>query len=440
MKRILSTLVILVFLTYAISAFGQGTMNPAPKKSNIGVGFNMGLQKPYVDVLHTGVGLAGEFMMRFLIGNYLDVSLGLGYGTLNDGFSYNTFVTDMISGDIKANIHLTKPGKTNPYISLGLGFNNFSYTRNKPWAIGRETFEDNRYTDGNFIYGCGAEFMLTPQIAINTLLDYRFSMGDALDGAELGKHKDGYLNARVGITYYLSPRGVKSEPSQDELLALQRSEYGIAGSGEAGESSDRLDMFEAKLDKMEAADANLSMEQYVRLKSRVDELNQLVGIKENELTELKSTLDFKDQRIADLETALQTSTFAPAEKSSTSGDFSYNYEQALRKFYARDYKSAIDLFTGLLRDYPSHALAANCQYWLGECNFGLREYRTAADAFEAVFKFPESTKRDDATLMMGRCFYNLNEKTQAREYFQAVIDQHPGSEYVEKARQWLGRL
>ncbi len=439
MKHIISVSVILVLLMLAFSVAAQDDTNLASKRSNIGVGFNLGLQKPYCDVLHTGVGLAGEFMMRFLVGDYLDVSVGLGYGTLNDGFSYNTFVTDMITGDVKANIHLTRPGKTNPYVSMGIGFNNFSYTRNKPWAIGSEEFEDERFTDGIFIFGAGTDFMLTPQIALNTLIDYRFSMGDALDGAEVGKHKDGYLNARVGITYYLSPRGQKPAQTEDELLALQRSEYGSAMSGATG-SNNRFDMFEAKLDKMEAADANLSMEQYVRLKSRVDELNQLVTIKEDELDELKSTLDFKEQRIADLQSALQTSEASGAGSAPLSRDFSYHYEQSLRKFYARDYRGAIALFSSLLREYPTHTLASNCQYWLGECYFGSRDYKSAADAFTAVFNYAESTKRDDATLMLGRCYYSLNERGKAREYFQAVIDQHQGSEYVEKARQWLRRL
>jgi len=42
--------------------------------------------------------------------------------------------------------------------------------------------------------------------------------------------------------------------------------------------------------------------------------------------------------------------------------------------------------------------------------------------------------------MLGRCFFALNDKTNARDYFQAVIDKYPGSEYIEKARQWLRRL
>lgn len=435
MKRIafFAYIASLAFIS-STAAAQESTLAP-PKESKIGVGFNIGLQKPYCDVLHTGAGLAGEFMMRYLLGRYFDISLGLGYGTLNDGFSYNTFVTDVIAGDIKANIHLSRPGNTNPYIFVGAGFTNFSYTINKPWAIGSRDLLDQRMSDGSLLYGGGVEFMITPQIAINTFMDYRFSMGDRLDGAELGKYKDGYLNARTGITYYLTPRKPKPRVEQDELLALQNSEYGTSGA-EKGDSS--LDMFEAKLDKMEAGNAELSMEQYVRLKSRVDELNQLITIKEAELDELRSSLDFKNQRIADLETTLQSSSTTEGEL--VSGDFSANYEEALKLFYARDYSRASAIFTALLTKFPSHTLASNCQYWIGECYFGLQNYQQAAQAFLAVYQFAGSTKSDDATLMLGRCYNALNDKNGAREYFQSVIDKYPGSEYTEKARKWLTRL
>jgi tol-pal system protein YbgF len=437
MKRSFIVTTIAVLLLYAGFAPAQVTGAAQPKNSKIGLGFNIGMQKPYCDVLHTGAGLAGEFAMRYLLSNYLDLSLALGYGTLNDGFSYNTFVTDLITGDIKANIRLSRPGNTNPYLFVGAGFTNSSYTRNKPWALGSPEFEKERISDGAFIYGGGVEFMITPQVALNTFLDYRFSTGDALDGAELGKYKDGYLNARVGITYYLSPRPGKTQPPRDDLLALQHGQLGAGREQSSGDSS--MDMFEAKLDKMESGDAELSMEQYVRLKSRVDELNQLINIKETELDELRSTLEFKNQRIADLETTQQSST--PAEQGAAlSGDFSYNYEEALKAFYARDYQKAASIFSSLLTSYPNHTLASNCQYWIGECMFAVRDYQQAAAAFQAVNNYNNTTKKDDATLMLGRCYYALNDKANAREYFQSVLDNYPGSEYLEKARQWLRRL
>ncbi|MBN2355594.1 tetratricopeptide repeat protein [candidate division KSB1 bacterium] len=435
MKHIAILLLVTCLCLFTI-VHGAETTAAAKEQPNIGLGFNLGFQKAYCDVLHTGAGLAGEFMARFYLGKYFDLSFGLGYGTLNDGFTYNTFQTSLINGDLKANIHLTKPGKFNPYVSIGAGVVSFGYTRNKPWAIGSEDFEDERFFDGSFIYGGGMEVMVTPQTAINLLADYRFSTGDALDGAELGKSKDGYLNTRVGFTYYLGKRPTRAEPSDADLLALSGTEYGVTSGAEASGGNEKLAMFEAKLDKLEASDTELSMEQYVRLKSRVDELNGLIENKDEELDDLKSTLTFKNQRIADLETSLQRTGTAPY----TAGGFSANYEEALRLFYSRNYRSAINGFSDLMSRYPDHDLVSNCQYWIGECLFGLREYSSAADAFQKVFTYHHTTKRDDATIMLGRCHYNMNERDKAKSYFQALIDEYPESEYTGKARQWLSRL
>jgi len=427
---------LLLFTTFCLFTMAAAADEKAAKQSNIGVGFNVGFQKPYCDVLHTGAGLAGEFMARFFLGKYVDLSFGLGYGTLNDGFSYNTFQTDLVTGDVKANVHLSKPGRINPYLSLGAGVVNFGYTRNKPWAIGTSDLEGERFFDGSFIYGGGMEIMTSPQTAINLLADYRFSTGDALDGAEVGKSKDGYLNTRIGFTYYLGKRPTKSQPSQDELLALQHAEYGAGGGGEQGGSENKLSRFEAKLDNLEASDTELSMEQYVRLKSRVDELTGMVEGKDKELDELRSTLDNKNQRIVDLENAVKRTTAAPAGQ----GNFADTYEEALRQFYSRDYSTAITLFKDLLNRYPSNKLASNCYYWIGESYFGLKEYESAASAFQSVFNYDNSPKKDDATIMLGRAYYNLNEHDKAKSYFQALLDDYPDSEYVSKARQWLGRL
>ncbi len=415
---------------------GAETQTAANEQSNIGLGFNIGFQKPYCDVLHTGAGLAGEFMARFYLSKYFDLSFGLGYGTLNDGFIYNTFQTTLVNGDVKANIHLTRPGRWNPYISIGAGVVNFQYFKNKPWAIGSDELVGQSFFDGSFIYGGGMEVMISPQTAINLLADYRFSTGDALDGAEVGRAKDGYLNTRVGLTFYLGKRPLRPEPSEAELLAMQGREYGASGSYEKSGSSDKLAMFEAKLDKLEASDTDLSMEQYVRLKSRVDELNGLIEVKDKELEDLKNQLNFKNQRLADLETSVRPS----GRTAGYVGGFSAEYEEALRLFYGRNYRAAIDKFSDLMSRYPNHDLVSNCQYWIGECLFGLREYRAAADAFQKVFNYTNITKRDDATIMLGRCYYNLNERDKARSYFQALIDDYPDSEYLPKARQWLSRL
>ncbi len=428
MRRLLAVL----FLSSL--ALGLCSANAAEKQGPaIGIGLNAGVQKPYCDVLHTGMTPAGELMLRFVANDILSLSLSVGGGLLSDGFSYYTYQTQLISGDIKANISLAKSGRVRPYLFVGASTISFEYTRNKSWAIGLPVNEGKTFTSSSLILGGGMEILTSPQFALNVFADYRNTPTDLLDGAELGKAKDGYLNGRIGFTYYFTKRSVSQPKTEDELIALQQGEYGASSE----ENKQKLSVFEAKLDKLEAGDADMSMESYVRLKSRVDELNQLIETKERELADLRSTLDFKDKRIVDLESNLQKGGSSASVQIS---DFSTSYDDALRQFYAHRYNDAASIFSALKQKYPQHQLAGNCQYWVGECYFGLQDYRSASEAFQSVFDWKNSMKKDDATLMLGRCYYNMRDMAKARSYFQGVIDDYPDSEYIEKARQWLGRI
>jgi tol-pal system protein YbgF len=414
---------------------------PKEKEAKLGIGLNAGVQKPYCDVLHTGLAPAGEVMMRLLLGKMFNISLSVGGGLLSDGFSYSTYSTTMAVADLKLNINLSSTGRMRPYLSVGASGYSFEYKRNKSWALGLPSNEKKSFTSSAIIVGGGVEYHTSPKFAINMFADYRHTPTDLLDGAEIGKAKDGYLNGRVGFTYYLGGRAIKKQPKpEDQLIALQQGEAGDM----SAENKDKLATFEAKLDKLEAGDADLSMESYVRLKSRVDELNQLIESKEKELDDLHSALDFKNRRIADLESSLQKATTGGGAITSSTTvnvtDFSPSYDEALRHFYGRRYSQAIAIFDQLKTKYPNHALASNCQYWVGECYFGMANYQQALDAFQAVFNWAASTKKDDATLMLGRCYLNLNDRDKARGYFQGVISDYPESEYIEKAKAWLNKI
>jgi tol-pal system protein YbgF len=459
MKKIIVLLTVLigfVLVGFAVSqedsTSSQSVETSNSSKSMIAVGGNIGVQKIYCDlqhlkpgstsemvVTHTGLGPAFEAMVKLLVSDRFHLSASLGYGQLNDGFSNNSFVTSLITGDLKANINLLKPGKWNPYVTLGLGLFSFSYDSTSINAHPDQGYVGKSYFDGALIFGGGVEYMVTPKIAINAFADYRQCTGDFLDGEKRGNSNDGYLNARAGINYYLGGRKLPaSAPTKEDLLASTENSESDAL---LNEKDNNVNMFAAKLDKMDSEENELTMENYVRLKSRIDELSSLIDNKEKELEELKATLDFKDQRIADLRTELDRASSSPRynspSSSSASGDFSTGYENALRDYYARDYHRAIDEFKSLVNNFSDHKLASNCQYWIGECYFGMNDFTQAADAFQRVFDFSFSYKKDDATLMLGRCYMKLNDNTRAKSFFQGLINDYPDSEYIEKAKDWL---
>jgi TolA-binding protein len=78
------------------------------------------------------------------------------------------------------------------------------------------------------------------------------------------------------------------------------------------------------------------------------------------------------------------------------------YRDALDRFRQRQYKDAIDIFEWLTEQYPTDALASNCQYWIGESYFGLADYKKAYTAFKRVTEYAGATKKVDALTMMRR--------------------------------------
>ncbi|MBN2410930.1 tetratricopeptide repeat protein [candidate division KSB1 bacterium] len=158
---------------------------------------------------------------------------------------------------------------------------------------------------------------------------------------------------------------------------------------------------------------------------------------------LNTTADFDSMQIVSERQNIRESMGASELSSMTESDlnlFSDRYDNALRLFYTEQYNDAIRILADLKQKYPSHSFAVNCQYWTGECYFGLRDYNTALDAFQKVLVFGESNKSDDSIMMIGRCYYKLNDKINAKFYFNKLLLDFPKSEYVSKARLHLARL
>jgi tol-pal system protein YbgF len=423
---------IFCLLILVVSLQAQLTTSSTPARSNMSIGLNLGVAKPFCDVQHTGAGLGFEFMYNLELGSKFGLAFALGFQELNDGFTYNSFETNMITGDFKLNYFIVSTASLRPYVFIGLGVHNYQYRKTKNWAIG--TLDDERYYDGAFIFGGGLDYFINEKMSLTAFADYRFTTGDMLDGAYSGESNDGYLNTRLGFNYYFG----RPQRRRDDLLALQPAEMEEVEPRETT-PPERTETFEelvTNIDKMENYEGEMGMEQYIILKSRIDELNYMIQEKDEEIQELRASLDLKNQRISQFESSGQYGTRPYTDNSG----FSPVYEQGLRSFYSRNYDQAISTFRQLLNNYSGHKLASNCQYWIGECMFGKGNYSGAAEAFHKVFDFSFSYKKDDATLMLGRCYLKLNDPARARSYFQGVIDDYPNSEYVEKAREWLRRI
>ncbi|MFX0138916.1 MAG: tetratricopeptide repeat protein [Candidatus Hodarchaeota archaeon] len=408
--------------------------------NRLGIGFNVGGQKIYCED-PSGFGFGIEVYARYKINPRFFSTVAFGYGELSDGtlfFDVNTYHTELITFDVKGGVNLITEGNIIPYGYLGLGAFHFKYHGpGENQLPGRFL---GGYGDVSFIIGGGLEAKIKPTVALDIYMDYRFTTGDDLNNKYIGA-KDGYLNIRAGATYYLS-RPLMGGGSSKVKLTDRSPIDEIADEGKGESPDDELNILIEGLDSYdEAADANLTMEEYVRLKSRVDQLNDAIRQKELEIEELKAQLTIRKEKIADLEKNLRNRGGALAASLNVDlSDFAVSYEQALQHYYSREYDAAIYLFSMLLETSPTHKLVSNCQYWLGECYFGQGDYSMALDAFQKVLHYEQSFKKDDALLMMGRCYINLGDKETAITMFDQLMNEFPDSEYFQKAQQYANSL
>jgi len=114
------------------------------------------------------------------------------------------------------------------------------------------------------------------------------------------------------------------------------------------------------------------------------------------------------------------------------------YQRAFHLLQAKNYDRAAKDFSGFLRTFPDSPLAANSQYWLGECYYGQRRFQEAIDEFERVFAlYPSSNKVPASLLKIGYSHLEQQHPSMARSVFQQLVRTYPQSPAAIKAH---GRL
>ena len=177
------------------------------------------------------------------------------------------------------------------------------------------------------------------------------------------------------------------------------------------------------------------------LEQQVQQLQQELGDKDRQVTQLRGQVAEKDLRIQELEEQSTKYRSQPQNNlSSGTNGFTQRYAEARNLYEQRRYGEAMRLFEALLAENNQGSYADNCQYWIGECYYGLGQYAQAIAAFEKVFTFPRSNKNDAALLKIGLCYLRLDDRQQARSAFEQLIANYPSSQYVSYARRYLSRL
>lgn len=123
---------------------------------------------------------------------------------------------------------------------------------------------------------------------------------------------------------------------------------------------------------------------------------------------------------------------APSQMNDTSRRL---YDRVMDEFKQRDYEAALAGFRLFIEIHGQSALAANAQYWMGECQYRMGRYKDALNSFyNVIMSYPLSPKLAASTLKLGQTYEKLGDQDNARIMFDRVVNQYPDTSESEVAR------
>jgi tol-pal system protein YbgF len=128
----------------------------------------------------------------------------------------------------------------------------------------------------------------------------------------------------------------------------------------------------------------------------------------------------------------------PTELKGVSTGMGDLYKEAYETLHRGDLEGARRKFEGFLKQYPNTELSDNAQFWIGETYYLKKDFERAILEYEkAIVKYPEGDKIPAALLKQALAFFELGDKTNARNLFKRVIEKYPHSEQAELANKKL---
>jgi tol-pal system protein YbgF len=225
---------------------------------------------------------------------------------------------------------------------------------------------------------------------------------------------------------------------------------------EVGDTLEALNRAARKTGADLSVDLEKTQGEVDRLRGLIEEAQAKNRGVEDELTKYKADAEAKfttaDARVKVLEDVKKAADAALAaeaakaeadrkrasEKQATKDGL---YQAAKEKLDAGESAAARPLFAEFLTKYKDDALAANAQYWLGECYYADRKWREAVFEFRKVpDTYPKSDKAPDALLKIAFAFTELGLADDAKLFLEEVQRTYPKANAAKLAKEKLAEL
>jgi len=196
-----------------------------------------------------------------------------------------------------------------------------------------------------------------------------------------------------------------------------------------GTLSGQVEEREQQITMSQAEKTKRLQENVALLQSKVEEQSKQISSMEEQLTTQKEYLDKLLKTLQELTGKAAYSNLSP-------------YDQAMKDYKASKYKSAWPKMLALLDDKTLGAKQkATVYHNLGMISYHQKRYKDAQTYFSKLLTdFPKSSNNPNALLYLARSFSKLNDKVQAKQAYEMLIQSYPTSKTAATAKKDLESL
>ena len=117
------------------------------------------------------------------------------------------------------------------------------------------------------------------------------------------------------------------------------------------------------------------------------------------------------------------------------------FDAAMEVFKTGNFMAAQSSLLGFARRYPSSGYRHSVLFWLGNAQYGTREYSDAINNFRMVIsEAPDHPRAPEAMLAIANCQVELKDLRAARKTLEDLVKAHPQTEAGQTARERLSRM
>ena len=117
------------------------------------------------------------------------------------------------------------------------------------------------------------------------------------------------------------------------------------------------------------------------------------------------------------------------------------YEAAIGLVRRGEFADAVAALNAFLKRYSASGYTDSVRFWLGNAQYGKRDYKDAIATFKGfIAGNPDHPRAAEALLALANCQIELKDNKAARRSFEDVIKAYPGTEAAQAAKERLATL